>query len=204
MKKTRTVRPYFIFPAMVIALIATLALPALASETIAPESVGDRKEEMSITDGRVVTFEYILKGDDGSVIDSSEGGEPFVYTHGRQEVVPGLESRLAGMQIGDTKVVTVNPEEGYGILNPQAIVEMPLDRVPPEARVVGRQLQGTGPDGQPMFPVVKEVKESVVVLDFNHPLAGQTLHFDVKIVSIEEKPAESSSDSAPAAAKSEE
>jgi len=203
MKQTCSGPSQLIFPAVVIALVATLALPALASETITPESVGDREDEMSISDGRLVTFEYTLKGDDGSVIDSSEGGQPFVYTHGRQEVVTGLESQLAGMRVGETKVVTVNPEEGYGILNPEAIVEMPLDRVPPEARVVGRQLQGTGPDGQPMFPVVKEIKESAVVLDFNHPLAGQTLHFDVKIVSIQEQAEESGAESASAAGSSE-
>jgi FKBP-type peptidyl-prolyl cis-trans isomerase SlyD len=144
---------------------------------------------MTISAGRLVTFEYTLKSDGGHVIDTSEGGQPFVYTHGKNEVVPGLEAELAGMQVGDSKTVIVKPEQGYGPISEQAIVEVPIDRIPEDAREVGRQLQGSGPDGQSIYPVVKEVREDVVVLNFNHPLAGETLHFNVKIVSIEEQSA---------------
>ena len=175
--------------AVVLSLLATMAVPAAGSETIQPETEGDREDRMTISTGRLVTFEYTLKSDGGNVIDTSEGGQPFVYTHGKNEVVPGLEAELAGMQVGDSKTVIVKPEQGYGPINEQAIVEVPIDRIPEDAREVGRQLQGSGPDGQAVYPVVKEVREDVVVLNFNHPLAGETLHFDVKIVSIEEQPA---------------
>jgi len=161
---------------------------AVRSENTPPAPEGDREDQMTISAGKLVTFEYTLKGDGGHVIDTSEGGQPFIYTHGRSEVVPGLESELEGMQVGDIKTVVVNPEQGYGPINEQAIVEVPIDRIPEDAREVGRQLQGSGPDGQAVYPVVKEVRADVVVLNFNHPLAGETLHFDVKIVSIQEQP----------------
>jgi len=171
----------------VVMMTCMLALSFGCAETAEAQAVGSGEDEMIIAAGMLVTFEYTLKSDDGNVIDTSEGGQPFVYTHGRSEVVPGLEAELAGMKVGDSKVVIVKPEQGYGPLNEQAIVEVPLDKIPEDAREVGRQLQGSGPDGQAVYPVVKEVKESVVILDFNHPLAGETLHFDVNIVSIEEQ-----------------
>ena len=181
-------RSIFVLLPVVVALVTMLAAPTACSDNTPPEPVGNRENEMIISPGNLVTFEYTLTGDDGNVIDTSEGGQPFVYTHGRREIVEGLETRLAGMRVGESKLVTVEPERGYGVVNEQAFIEVPIDRIPEEAREVGRQLQGTGPEGQPVQPVVKEVRESVVVLDFNHPLADQTLHFDVKILSIEEQP----------------
>jgi FKBP-type peptidyl-prolyl cis-trans isomerase SlyD len=172
---------------VVVVLISMMTVVTAWSETPEPQAVDQGEDEMIISAGMLVTFEYTLKSDDGNVIDTSEGGQPFVYTHGKSEVVPGLEAELAGMKVGDSKVVIVKPEQGYGPLNDQAIVEVPLDKIPEDAREVGRQLQGSGPDGQAVYPVVKEVRESVVILDFNHPLAGETLHFDVNIVSIEEQ-----------------
>jgi FKBP-type peptidyl-prolyl cis-trans isomerase SlyD len=185
---------------VVVVLISMMTVVTAWSETPEPQAVDHREDEMIIAAGMLVTFEYTLKSDDGNVIDTSEGGQPFVYTHGKSEVVPGLEAELAGMKVGDSKVVIVKPEQGYGPLNEQAIVEVPLDKIPEDAREVGRQLQGSGPDGQAVYPVVKEVRESVVILDFNHPLAGETLHFDVNIVSIEEQAeAAGESDAAPEA-----
>jgi FKBP-type peptidyl-prolyl cis-trans isomerase SlyD len=172
---------------VVVVLISMMTVVTAWSETPEPQAVDQGEDEMIISAGMLVTFEYTLKSDGGNVIDTSEGGQPFVYTHGKSEVVPGLEAELAGMKVGDSKVVIVKPEQGYGPLNEQAIVEVPLDKIPEDAREVGRQLQGSGPDGQAVYPVVKEVRESVVILDFNHPLAGETLHFDVNIVSIEEQ-----------------
>lgn len=172
---------------VVVGLISMMTVVTACSEAAQSQAADHGEDEMTIADGMLVTFEYTLKSDDGNVIDTSEGGQPFVYTHGRSEVVPGLEAELSGLKVGDSKVVVVKPEQGYGPVNEQAIVEVPLDKIPEDAREVGRQLQGSGPDGQAVYPVVKEVKESVVILDFNHPLAGQTLHFDVNIVSIEEQ-----------------
>ena len=139
---------------------------------------------MSIQDGSVVSFEYTLKDDDGKVIDSNVGGEALEYTHGAGHIVPGLEKELVGLSQGDSKKVTVAPEEGYGSVEPGAFLDVPKAQVPEEARTVGTQLHATGQDGNPMSAVVAEIKEDSVTLDFNHPLAGKQLHFDVKIVAV--------------------
>jgi FKBP-type peptidyl-prolyl cis-trans isomerase SlyD len=88
------------------------------------------------------------------------------------------------MKAGESKQVTVAPEQAYGEVNPQAIQEVPIDQIPPDARKVGVQLQGKDGQGRMVTPKVTEVKEQVVVLDFNHPLAGKTLYFDVKILDV--------------------
>lgn len=177
----------------VVTLASMLSAPACSPDSQS-EPVGERDDEMTISAGTLVRFEYTLRGDDGKVIDSSEGGQPFIYTHGRNDIVPGLESQLAGLKVGESKSVTVEPAQGYGLVQDEALIEVPIEKIPPEAREVGRRLQGTGPEGQPVQPVVKEVREKIVVLDFNHPLAGQTLNFDVKILSSEEPPQASSED----------
>jgi FKBP-type peptidyl-prolyl cis-trans isomerase 2 len=185
-KATRLEHSRHHLPVAVFVLMTMIATASTWAQQTAPPEGSDGEDKMTISTGMLVTFEYTLKSSDGTVIDTSEGGQPFVYTHGRGEVVPGLETELAGMQIGDKKLVVVQPEQGYGPVNEKAIVEVPVDKIPEDAREVGRQLQGRGPDGQEVYPVVQEVREDVVVLNFNHPLAGETLHFDVAIVSIEE------------------
>ncbi len=141
---------------------------------------------MTITTGRQVTFNYTLTDDTGQVIDSSDGGQPFAYVHGRSEIVPGLEQQMEGLKAGDRRKLTVPPEQGYGVVNEEAIMEVPRDRLPAEGVEVGSRLQGTAANGQPVFPVVKAIGEEMVTLDFNHPLAGRTLHFDVEILTVEE------------------
>jgi len=88
------------------------------------------------------------------------------------------------MKVGESKQVTVEPELGYGPINPQAVQEIPIENIPEEARKVGAQLQGKDGQGRMVHPRVTEVKEQMVVLDFNHPLAGKKLFFDVKILDI--------------------
>lgn len=142
---------------------------------------------MTISAGKVVSIEYTLKLENQEVIDSTQGKDPLTYTHGTEQLVPGLERAMEGMAVGDSKQVTVTPEDGYGSVNPSAFQEVKKDLIPPDAKV-GAQLQGKGPDGQPVYPRVSEIKDDSVVLDFNHPLAGKTLNFDVKIVDIKSPP----------------
>ena len=139
---------------------------------------------MSVTSGSKVSIQYVLKVED-KVVDSNLGGEPLEYTQGSQQIVPGLEKNMEGMQVGETKVVLVAPEEGYGILQEQAIVEVPSEQIPEEARKIGAMLQSQTPDGQVMQSRVTEIKDDVIVLDFNHPLAGKTLEFEVKVIGID-------------------
>ena len=139
---------------------------------------------MSVEKGKKVSIEYTLTVD-GAVADSNKGGEPLSYMHGENQIVPGLEKQLDGMNVGDSKTVTVEADQGYGELQADAIMEVPKDQVPEEAHQVGAQLMTKDSQGNVLRPTVAEVKDEVVVLDFNHPLAGKTLTFEVQIVGIE-------------------
>ena len=139
----------------------------------------------TVGDGKRVSLEYTLTLEDQTVIDTNVGKTPLVYTHGTQQIVPGLEKQLVGLKTGDTKKVEVSPEEGYGEADPNRFQEVPTGNIPEEARSVGKKLQGQGPDGQMMFAQVTEVKEKTIIVDLNHPLAGKKLFFDVKVLKIE-------------------
>ncbi len=139
----------------------------------------------TIGDGKRVSLEYTLTLEDQTVIDTNVGKDPLVYTHGAREIIPGLEKQLIGLKVGDTENVEVSPAEGYGEVDPNRFQEIPKENVPEEARSVGKKLQGQGPDGQMMFAQVTEMKENTVIVDLNHPLAGKTLFFAVKILKIE-------------------
>ena len=142
------------------------------------------KPAVVIQTGSMVAFDYTLTDESGTVIDSSKGKEPMHYVHGKGQIIPGLEKELAGMPVGGEKKVTVKPEDGYGPVNPQAFQESPKDKLPPDALKVGTVLTATGPQGQSVPVRVHEVKENTVIMDFNHPLAGKTLLFAVKITEI--------------------
>lgn len=144
----------------------------------------------TVSEGKLVSVEYTLTLDDKSVVESNVGAKPLTYTHGSQQLIPGLEKALEGMAVGDTKQVTVVPAEGYGDMNPQALQEVQKQLIPPDALKVGTRLQGKTPHGQLVFPLVTEIKDDTVILDFNHPLAGKTLHFDVKVLEITQAQAE--------------
>ena len=146
------------------------------------------KPALAIQAGSMVAFDYTLTDEKGNVIDTSKGKEPMHYVHGKGQIIPGLEKELAGMTVGSEKKVTVKPEDAYGPVNPQAFQEVPKDKIPPEALKVGAVLTATGPEGQHVPVRVHEIKENTVVMDFNHPLAGKTLQFDIKITEI--KPGE--------------
>ena len=135
--------------------------------------------------GAQVSFDYTLTDDTGKVVDSSKGKAPVHYVHGTGQIIPGLEKELAGMAVGAEKKVTVKPEEAYGPVDPRAFQEIPKEKLPPEALQVGTMLMAQGGPGGQGVPVrVHEIKEKTVIVDFNHPLAGKTLSFDVKITEI--------------------
>jgi FKBP-type peptidyl-prolyl cis-trans isomerase SlyD len=137
-----------------------------------------------IREGSVVTIEYTLTDSAGSLIESTVGKEPLTYIHGAGQIVPGLERELNGLKAGDQKKIQVRPEEGYGLPDEKAFQELPKDRVPPEAHQVGAMLMTKGPDGRVIPIRVHKVTGTTVVVDFNHPLAGKTLNFDVTVKDI--------------------
>lgn len=140
--------------------------------------------EMTVSPGHAVSLAYTLTLDDQSVLESNVGKEPMTYTQGAHEIVPGLETAMEGMKKGEHKHVIVTPADGYGPFDPEALREVKKELIPAAAQKVGTQLQGQSGDGTTAFPIVKEIKEETVVLDFNHPLAGKTLHFDVTVLAI--------------------
>lgn len=144
---------------------------------------------MVIADGKQISLEFTLSLEDKTQVQSSIGQEPMVYVHGIRQIIPGLENQLTGLKVGDTKHVEIAPEDGYGPIDPKRTQEVDKDKIPEEARKVGSKLTGQGPQGQPMYAEVKEVKEKTLVLDLNHPLAGKKLIFDVKILKVENAPA---------------
>jgi FKBP-type peptidyl-prolyl cis-trans isomerase SlyD len=172
----------------VILLFVTL-LSALALCSPAYLSAAEKaKDDRVVKDGLMVSFDYTLKGTDGKVIETSKGKEPLRYIHGQKMMIPGLEKELTGMKVGGEKHVTVKPEDAYGKLDPKAIKEVPKEKVPPNALKVGAVLAETRPDGSVVPLTVRQIKEKTVVMDLNHPMAGKTLVFDVKVVDIQPLP----------------
>jgi len=167
------------------AIVAAMLLFATTESVTAAEKA---KNDYVVKDGMMVSIEYTLKGTDGKVIDSSKGREPLKYVHGQKSMIPGLEKELTGMKVGSEKNVTVKPEDAYGLVNPNAYQEIPKEKIPPNALKVGAVLQGQDGQGRPMLARIKEIKEKSVVIDMNHPMAGKTLVFNVKIVDIQPAP----------------
>lgn len=155
----------------------------------APSWADDQKgDTAAIADGKQVSLEYTLTLEDKSQIDSNVGKEPLVFTQGAHEIIPGLEKKLFGMKVGESKKIEVSPEEGYGPVDPQRKQEVEKAKIPEDARKVGAKLTGQGPDGRMVFAQVAEVKDNTVILDLNHPLAGKKLFFDIKVLKVEDAP----------------
>lgn len=143
------------------------------------------EENMTITTGKTVSIEYTLTLENKEVVDTNVGSDPLTYVQGSSQIIPGLEKELEGMKIGDTKNVTVKPEDGYGPVIKEAIVEVKKEQLPEGACEVNAQVQAQGPDGQMLRGQVTELKDDIAIIDFNHPLAGKTLVFEVKILDIQ-------------------
>ncbi|HSA61990.1 MAG TPA: peptidylprolyl isomerase [Nitrospiraceae bacterium] len=162
---------------------AVLGVVMLSGAAVLAESPRSGSK-MVVSNGKQVSLEYTLKLEDKTVVESNVGREAMTYTQGAHEIVPGLEKALEGLAVGDKKRVEVQPADGYGNVDPKAIQEVKKSQIPENARKVGAVLEAKGQDGQSMFPRVTEVKSETVVLDFNHPLAGKTLIFEIKVLDI--------------------
>jgi FKBP-type peptidyl-prolyl cis-trans isomerase SlyD len=146
---------------------------------------------MRIGEKKVVRLDYTLRNAAGDVIDTSEGAEPLTYLHGFSQIVPGLERELEGMEAGQAKDVVVQPEDGYGMPDPQGIFGVPRGAFPPEAKLtVGDSFIGEDDEGQALPVRVVELREDLVIVDANHPLAGETLFFHVDVREVREATAE--------------
>ena len=143
-----------------------------------------KENPTAVADDVVVSMEYTLTVD-GQVVDSSEGEGPLEFIQGNGDIISGLEKALYGMTVNESKHVKVAAQEAYGENDPEAVMDVPRSEFPAEIPLkVGVQLQVRDSDGDVMDARIVSVDSKQVKLDFNHPLAGKDLEFDVKIVDL--------------------
>ena len=142
-------------------------------------------EDVAVANGKKVKFDYTLTVD-GQQVETSVGKTPLEYVQGQGQIIPGLEAQLAGLKVGDKKSVSVAPEAGYGQVIQEAIRELPKTSFPENfTPQIGMVIELTSPDGQAVPGIIQEVRDTGILVNFNHPLAGKILNFDVTIVGIE-------------------
>ncbi|MDH5605919.1 MAG: peptidylprolyl isomerase [Anaerolineae bacterium] len=141
---------------------------------------------VEVADRVVVGIEYTLTVE-GEVLDSSEEDGPLEYLQGFHNIIPGLEKELAGMKVGESKSVVVQPEDGYGEYDEDALMDVPRSEFPESIPLEeGVELHVTDEDGDELLTTIVEVGDETVILDANHPLAGKELNFEVKVISLRE------------------
>ena len=144
---------------------------------------------MAIAENQVVSIEYEVK-DGETVVDSNVGGAPLVFIYGKGQIIPGLESGIVDMNIGDKGEVLVKPEDAYGEYKEDAQQTVPKEQFAGIELEIGQTLYGQGEDGGTVQVTVKEISGEDVTVDFNHPLAGKTLMFSVAVNNIREATAD--------------
>nr|WP_321465627.1 FKBP-type peptidyl-prolyl cis-trans isomerase [uncultured Desulfobulbus sp.] len=140
---------------------------------------------MTIIHGKTVAITYTLTLDNGQVVDSNVDDAPLSYVHGEEQLIFGLEQALEGKKAGETLKVSIQPEDGYGVISEDAYIEVPVEHLPSEGRQPGAMITAVGPQGQELEGMVTTIEDATALVDFNHPLAGEVLHFDVTVVSVE-------------------
>ena len=138
-----------------------------------------------IEDGKKVTFDYTLTVD-GKTVDTTEGKNPMEYTQGQGQIIPGLEKEMAGMTSGEEKKIDLKAVDAYGEVNPEAVQEVPRSMFPSDLKLqAGMAIPLQDKEGRQFTAVLEEIRDEIAVLNFNHPLAGKDLSFDIKIVNVE-------------------
>lgn len=139
---------------------------------------------MNIAKDTVVTIEYTLRDDNGTILDTSDGREPLAYLHGNGNLIPGLEAELEGKAADAALKVSIAPKDAYGEFDESQVVTVPKEQFTGvEDLAVGMQFTASGPDGQRIVTISK-IEGDQVTVDANHPLAGQRLNFEVKVLSV--------------------
>jgi FKBP-type peptidyl-prolyl cis-trans isomerase SlyD len=145
---------------------------------------------MQIAQDKVVMIHYTLRNDAGEVLDSSSGGEPLAYLHGQGNIIPGLEKALEGRQTGDSLSVSVEPAEGYGVRDDRLVQQVPRRQFGGANVQPGMQFHAQTSQGQARVVTVMRIVGDMVTVDGNHPLAGQSLHFDVEVTGVRDASSE--------------
>lgn len=146
---------------------------------------------MPIEANKVVTLNFTLKDDAGNVLDSTDHGGPFSYISGKGMVLPKLEEAVSIMMIGTKKQLKLEAVDGYGNYNEDAIQVVGKENFPSDFNLeVGMEYMASNPDGVHMPFVITEVRDEEVTIDFNHPLAGKNLNFDLELLDVRDATAE--------------
>ena len=152
---------------------------------------------MAIETNQVVSIEYEVR-DGATVVDSNIGGQPLVFMFGRGQIIPGLETGIQNMEVGDKGDVLVKAADAYGEYNPEATQDVPKEQFAGIDLQEGMTLYGQGEDGGTVQVIVKEIKDDAVVVDFNHPMAGKDLMFTVTISNVRDASADEIDSGVPA------
>ena len=135
--------------------------------------------------GDTVKIHYTGTLDDGTEFDSSAGRDPLEFSLGSGQVIAGFDNAVEGMAVGDSKTVTLPPDEAYGDRHEKLLQEVPRTSLPDDMKPeVGMALQTQSPEGQVMNLVIADISEDSITVDANHPLAGQALTFAIELVEI--------------------
>jgi FKBP-type peptidyl-prolyl cis-trans isomerase SlyD len=146
---------------------------------------------MKISKNKVVSINYTLTNDAGDVLDTSSGRDPLAYIHGTGALIPGLESELENKTKGEKLKAVIAPEEAYGVRNEKLVMSVPKANFQgDEPLEIGMQISVRTNQGSSVATVTDIDNNDNVTLDMNHPLAGETLHFDVEVMSVREATAE--------------
>jgi FKBP-type peptidyl-prolyl cis-trans isomerase SlyD len=138
-----------------------------------------------IQNNKVVSLAYTLKLQNGEVVDSADADDALEYLHGAGNIIPGLEDALAGLQVGDKKDVQIAPEDGYGEYDPEDTQRVPHSMFPKDTKLeLGMDLMVSDDQGNVIEAYVKEIGPDHVLLDYNHPLAGESLFFSVEVLDM--------------------
>jgi FKBP-type peptidyl-prolyl cis-trans isomerase 2 len=174
---------------MSVSMLRAGAVPALVLALLPGLAAGAEEEREEgknvIQQGSTIGIEYTLKLDDGQVVDTNVGGDALVFEQGAGNILPAVDAAVVGMEVGSEKELTIPPEEAYGPVQQELFQTVPLEDVPENARQEGTPLLARDAQGNERPLRVHEVHEETIVLDLNHPLAGETLHFEIKVVSVE-------------------
>ena len=138
---------------------------------------------MKITADQAITLNYILKDDDGVVIDESSDSS-FIYLHGHNNIIPGLETALEGKEKGDSFSLVIEPKDAYGEYNPAITQVIPRESFGDAELEVGMQFHAESEDAQPVLITISEINGDDITIDGNPALAGVTLHYDVDVMDI--------------------